>query len=41
MQQQPEPVKNADPMERFIDWLVDVTFEDVLKEINNQEKQTA
>lgn len=35
MQQQPtpEPLISDDPMERFIAWLVDATFEQVLKEL--------
>jgi hypothetical protein len=35
MQQQPipEPMIKEDPIERFMDWFVDATFEQVLKEL--------
>lgn len=33
----PEPMIKDDPMERFIDWLVDATFEHVLKEMEQIE----
>jgi hypothetical protein len=33
MERAPEPVIKEDPFERLIDWFVDATFEEVIKEL--------
>jgi len=33
---EPEVIIKSDPIERFLEWLVDATFEQVLKEMESE-----